>query len=305
MAKKNSQNKAEKVQNKDEKQSKEEKPKQQNPPQSPQKKAEEYSEIPKMQPQVIPNDDNVDYKEKLRKVVTDKKPSSVIKKQRAQDPNIMGNIPMGQNVINHQMNVNYGISQMNKGQYSTLPNMAHHVPQEFQSNMYPGVEHNLAQSAMQPIMQSINPQILQSMNQMSPNMMTEMTHHNFYHPQLGMQQDFQHHAQLSPPIQTAHLKPFLSPDGGEPKHQNHDKISGKKNEQQGIPNPKTITFSIDLTSPEKVQEFIAERKFQVVKRLKPALHEKYQKEDLERSISEIKTEYEQKIKELEMQQQQK
>lgn len=74
-----------------------------------------------------------------------------------------------------------------------------------------------------------------------------------------------------------------------------DNFNNRKQEnQQSFP-----TFTVDLSSPEKMNQFFHERLNTVVKRISPYLNGERQKEDLKWSVSELNNFYENKIDELE------
>ena len=138
----------------------------------------------------------------------------------------------------------------------------------------------------------------QNMQHMHPGMMPNM--------QPGMQMNAQPHHN-SPPIPTFTVDSYVGREKVNQVNVN-DKYMGFSNKPPVQPNPpqhqkQVPVFTVDISSPGKLQEFMEERKFKVVERLAPSLTEKYQREDLEWSISEIKKSYEQKIKTLEEKQQ--
>lgn len=221
--------------------------------------------------------------------------------------------PQMQNNPMMHPNMNYP-QQMYKQQFVRQPNMNHNmmgqpgmqhfaVPMNMQQmNMPHGMHGGLQQSIPQNMPTNMPNNLIhtmpQNMQHMHPGMMPNM--------QPGMQMNAQPHHN-SPPIPTFTVDSYVGREKVNQVNVN-DKYMGFGNKPPVQPNPpqhqkQVPVFTVDISSPGKLQEFMEERKFKVVERLAPSLTEKYQREDLEWSISEIKKSYEQKIKTLEEKQQ--
>ena len=180
---------------------------------------------------------------------------------------------MNQNMMQQPNIQHFGMPQTDM-QMSMTQNLEALMQSNIQANLPANIPQQMHSNAHGNFMQNMQPVMQANMNQ---NLQQNS------HMVQGYQMD--HHAN----------------NGNNRKHHsnNNSNKSDQHQHQQtmGIPS-KIPTYTVDLSNPSSRQKFMDARKEKIVDRIRPALTEKYQKDDLEFSIKQIKNDYENKIKEL-------